>query len=275
MAKNTKGKKVGTTTPAEELKTPVMEDMQDDEVDSEQLDSGTVDTDVADVVTGDDNIVVTDHVVGDVPLVPAPEADEMPATEDKVEEQVTAAVVEPVIETPVVETPVVEVPVVEEVKAVDPTPAPTAGMICTWDRGIDGQLKFALDTLNGISSRDIAGICNARYMIYTNLFNGIGNAASDEDANSLINNFLDAMSVRPYVISKDRALLGFLRMDKLSRQQANMYQTYWSMLVDTAIPATRKLNSLTINWKMIGAMSGYHKRGDVIQRRMFAFYQRC
>jgi hypothetical protein len=214
-------------------------------------------------------------VVGDDPVVPASEGDETPDTEDKAEEQVTAPIADPVIETPVVETPAVEVPVVEEVKAVDPTPAPTAGMICTWDRGIDGQLKSALDTLNGISSRDIAGICNARYMIYTNLFNGIGNAASDEDANSLISNFLDAMATRPYVISKDRALLGFLRMDKLSRQQANMYQTYWSMMVDTAMPATRKLNSLTINWKMIGSMSGYHKRGDVIQRRMFAFYQRC
>lgn len=147
--------------------------------------------------------------------------------------------------------------------------------LCSWDKGIDGQLKAALNTLNDVSSRDTVSIQNARYTIYNNLFNAITYAKTDVLAYEFIGKFLDALATKPHVISKDRALIGFLSMTKLSRPQANMYQTIWSALVNTAVPSTRKVNSQSINWKMMSTMSDYHKRGGILYNRLYGFYQRC
>lgn len=257
MAKGKKGNKATDATTT----APIVDESikENDDVVPETPDESTDGLDpVLDTSSaGDDTDTTTDsNVVVDEPVVSEP-----PVVEETPPVQEETPTPPPVVES-------VQV-VVEEVKA----PAPE--MICSWDRGIDGQLKTALNQLNSISSRDLAGICVARYMIYTNLFNGIALAATDEDAYSLLDGFLAAVAERPYVTAKDRALLGFLRMDKLTRQQATMYQSIWTVLIDTAVPATRKINSMTINWRQLGSMSGFHKRGDVIYRRLFAFYQRC
>ena len=149
------------------------------------------------------------------------------------------------------------------------------GAICGYNRGVNVRLTIALDTLNSCSAKEMTKIVRARMDFYTNFFNGVASAETDEEAFQFVHNVLSAINKREFVGAKDRALLGFMRLSDLTPQQSNMYQLIWKALLDTANPATRSANAAGINWNTIMPLLGYHKRGDEVQKRLYSFYQRC
>lgn len=229
---------------------------------------------------------------------------EEPTTDTKVEEETTPTVTEPEatieetpIKTEVVETPVEspvkneepEVPVtpvinrrdmpsLEETPRQEPIVKPAItqeeSVLCPYNRGINNYLIFALDVLNTCSVKDIDKIIRSRISIYDNIFSGIDCAATDEEAFQFITNLLDEINKRPYVTHKDRALVGFMRLSTLTKQQANLYQMVWKVLLDTSNPATRSMNAKMISWKSVTPFMSYHKKGENVNRRLYAYYQR-
>ncbi len=146
--------------------------------------------------------------------------------------------------------------------------------ICTFNRSINNYLAFALDTLNTCSVKEIDKIIRARITIYENFFLGVATAPTVEASNEFIGRFLDALHKRTNVTDPSRSLVGFMRLSTLTKQQANLYQIVWKLLIDTCNPATRSEVSAKVKWGSISPYMTFHKRGDVVNQRMLMFYQR-
>lgn len=133
---------------------------------------------------------------------------------------------------------------------------------------IDTQLTIALNMLQDASLRMIDDIIKARYSVYNNIFTVLGLYPEDV-AMDFIPSLLSAIHARKNVASADRALVGFMQLSKLTRDQNRMYTIVWKLLVDLSDPTSRRLNATNVQWASISQALSTHKHGDVIYRRLF------
>lgn len=222
----------------------------------------------------------------------APEPETLPA-DDEVSEELPEVLVTPsfvVSEVDVVKTSVptinVETPEVKEDEevvvsdvaspltnidiATDVAVVPDVEVICGWDESVDRKILSCLNTLNTVSSKNVDAIASARYSFYITFFTVLGTAKPDQGTQFLTNVLL-AMTKRKHVLDRTRSSIGFSSIKGLTREQLAMYSAIWRLMVDISDPATRIINSKSINWNYVSSIMDAHKHGNTIFRRLQSF----
>ena len=192
---------------------------------------------------------------GDDNSAEASGTEEQPESETAPEEETPAPAPEPEVQEPTVTEPVV-------------ADAPADDSLFPANVTIDTQLKLSLDALQNSSIRMIDDIVKARYSVYNNIFTAFS-LYPDEVVADFIPRLLKAIHARKNVCNGDRALVGFMNLTKLTRDQNRMYTVIWKLLVDLADPTSRRLNATNVQWAYINQALSTHKQGDAIYRRLF------